>query len=47
MRVSDVARSYDMEIIKALLRGEPTTAEELERAKAEAIHSEKELLELS
>jgi hypothetical protein len=46
MRVSDVARSYDVEIIKALVAGKTKEADELEDAKTDAVMAEKKKLGL-
>jgi len=45
-RVSDVARSYDMEIIKALARGDEDTAAKLELEKDAAVETERKALGL-
>ena len=44
IRVSEVARSYDVEIIKALQRGELPEIARLEKEKAEAVKKEKQVL---
>ncbi|MBN1459825.1 MAG: hypothetical protein JXA57_09815, partial [Armatimonadetes bacterium] len=45
-RVSDVARSYDMEILKALVRGDTAKAEKLEEAKSIGVAKVKDELGL-
>ena len=45
-RLSDVARSYDMEIIKALVRGDEDVAARLEAEKGAAVETERKRLGL-
>lgn len=45
-RISDVARSYDMEIIKALVRGDEDVAGRLEAEKGAAVETERKRLGL-
>ena len=45
-RVSDIARSYDMEIIKALVRGDEDVAARLEAEKGAAVETERKRLGL-
>ena len=45
-RVSDVAQSYEFEIIKALIAGDAAKADRLEREKDQAVKAEKARLKV-
>jgi N-acetyl-anhydromuramyl-L-alanine amidase AmpD len=46
LRLSDIARSYDIEILKALIKGDQAQADKLERGKLDACAAERKRLGL-